>query len=213
MTDLRFVLLSDGSSDRSLLPLLKWLLRVNGVQRPIQEDWADLRGLRRPPRGLAERLRRSVELYACDLLFVHRDAERESYQNRRDEVLQALEEAELSGPSVCVVPVRMQEAWLLFNAAAIRLAAGNPRGRMALGLPPVSQLEQVPDPKQILHDLLREASGLTGRRRGTLRVRQCAQRVSELIDDYGPLRALPAFRALEKDLRQTIGANGWATPT
>lgn len=213
MSALRFVLLSDGSSDRALLPALGWLLRENGVRRPLQEDWADLRWLPRPPRELADRIRTTLDLYPCELLFVHRDAEREPYQRRKEEILQAIADVGPSSPAVCVIPVRMQEAWLLFNEAAIRTAAGNPRGRSPIILPPTAQLEQVPDPKQLLHDLLREASGLTGRRRRSMSVRQSAQRVGELIDDFAPLRLLPAFQAMEEDVRQVIRERGWAAST
>lgn len=42
MNDLRYTLVSDGSSDASLLPILNWLLVENGVTLPIRSAWADL---------------------------------------------------------------------------------------------------------------------------------------------------------------------------
>ena len=76
MSELRYTLLTDGSSDAALLPILTWLLTTNGVAWAIQAEWADLRRVRRS-RKLADRIILSLALYPCDLLFVHRDAEKE----------------------------------------------------------------------------------------------------------------------------------------
>ncbi len=165
MREFRFTLVADGSSDKALLPVFVWLLREHFGRIPIQSEFADLRRLPNPPRELFERIAKSVELYPCDLLFVHRDAERESIESRVTEIREALERCAIDTPPVvCVVPVRMQEAWLLIDEFALRKAAGNPRGRQRLDIPEPKKLEDLPDPKQILHDLLREASGLRGRR-------------------------------------------------
>ncbi|NCO39337.1 MAG: hypothetical protein COZ06_01185 [Armatimonadetes bacterium CG_4_10_14_3_um_filter_66_18] len=213
MSDLRYTLVSDGSSDEALLPLLNWLLRQNRVSRAIQAEWADLRRLQRPPKSLPARIQWSIELYPCDLVFVHRDAEREPPAIRVAEIEDALTAAVKSTavpPAVCVVPVRMQEAWLLFDEAALRRAAANPNGRMPMALPPLADVEQRPDPKGDLHELLREASGLTGRRRRRLRVRACAKLVTQFIADFSPLRTLPAFSALEADIRERVAEHNWA---
>ena len=140
MKEFRYTLVTDGSSDRALIPILSWLLQEHGVSQPIQAEWADLRRLQRPPKKLSERIKWSLELYPCDLLFVHRDAETALLGKRREEIRQAL--AELSNQvwnddwTVCVVPIRMQEAWLLLDETAIRTAAGNPHGHRLLELPP-----------------------------------------------------------------------------
>ena len=211
MTELRYTLLADGPSDRALLPLLTWTLRTQGVARAIASDFADLRRLRQRPRGLVMRIAAALLLYPCDLLFIHRDAEREPYATRHSEITQAVGELvqrkqELPA-TVCVVPVRMHEAWLLFDEAAIRAAAGNPNGRQALQLPRIADIEGMPDPKDVLHQLTRTASGLRGRRLAALDVP--TWRVAELIDDFAPLRALPAFAAFERELAAVVGAQGW----
>ena len=124
MRELRYTLVSDGSSDRALLPILTWLLDEHRVRCPIQAEWADLRRLPSPPKNLAPRIEKSLELYPCDLLFVHRDAENRSYDQRRAEIDGVLATIGLTNPpSVCVVPVRMLEAWLLFDEAALRRAS------------------------------------------------------------------------------------------
>jgi hypothetical protein len=212
MKELRYTLITDGPSDEVLLPLLSWLLRENGIRFAIQPAWAELRKLRKPPKKLSERIKVGLDLYPCDLLFIHRDAENETRDVRTTEIDKALKEATTSSklpPTICVIPVRMQEAWLLFDEAALRRAAGNPAGRIKLRLPHISELEQLPDPKSILHNLIREASELSGRRRKRISVNKQARRLAELINDFSVLRELSAFSALESDVRNIIIKQGW----
>lgn len=207
---LRFTLVSDGSSDRALLPILRWLLvEHHRLPQAVEAQWADLRRLPLPPRRLEERLIRSVEIYPCDLLFVHRDAEGESAKARREEISRALRQARIAEPAVAVVPVRMLEAWLLFDESALRQAAGNPNGRSRLALPPPDGVEAVPDPKIILRQALQEASGLGGRRRRRLGLSQRSYRISQLIEDFSPLFSLPAFASLSEDLRRVLIQHRW----
>jgi hypothetical protein len=209
MNDIRYTLLSDGSSDQVLIPILTWLIRRHGVTRAIQPAWADLRSLRRPPETLSEKISLSVDLYPCDLLFVHRDAEGVAFSRRRAEILEALAEVSAPKPVVCVVPVRMQEAWLLIQESALRWASGNPNGQETLVLPKLKDLEELPDPKEVLYQLLRDASGLQGRRRKKFSVQTGARRVVEFIGDFSPLLYLEAFRVLDSDLREKILYHQW----
>jgi hypothetical protein len=214
MKELTFTLVTDGSSDVVLLPILTWLLRVNGVALALQPIWADMRRANLPPRAnLAERLRVALDLFPCDLLFVHRDAERQPRAQRVAEIEKALSlvPPDLAKPeAVCVVPVRMQEAWLLFDELAIKQAAGNGAFKEGLDLPSMREIEALPNPKAVLHDRLRRASGLHGRRLRTFPAGQRARRVAELIDDFSPLRALSAFHALEEDIDSVVSQFGWA---
>ena len=207
LTSLRFTLLADGSSDQALLPALEWLLQQHSA-RAFQRQWADLGSLREPPKILSQRMRAAVELYPCDLLFVHRDAERENRELRVKEIRQHLSMLP-DQPVVCVVPVRMQEAWLLFDEPSLREAADNPRGDMPLALPPLGEIETIPDPKALIHDLLRMASGLRPGRRRRFHTAPRVHRLAELIDDFSPLRELPAFQALERDLRSLLEEKAW----
>jgi hypothetical protein len=205
---LTFTLLADGSSDRALLPVLRWLLR-QGSARDFVDQWADLRQLRRPPRLLSERIRAALALYPCDLLFVHRDAEGESRETRVAEIREHLD-AEGSGQTVlCVIPVRMQEAWFLFDEAAIRSAADNPRGRMSLAVPPLERLEEIPDPKDLLWNLLSTASGLRSGRLRRFSPAPRIHRLADLIEDFSPLRRLSAFQALEEELQRLLIERSW----
>ena len=204
--ELRYTLLSDGSSDAALMPILDWLLIENGVSEPIQSQWADLRRLRQPPKELSERIRVALQFYPCDLLFIHRDAERLSYADRAGEIRTALAKIvkDHPPPNVYVIPVRMTEAWLLFDESAIRFAAGNRSGQNALHLPDVNTLESLPDPKADLYSLIREASNLQGRRLKRLNPGERVQRITTYVNNFAPLRALDAFCHLEADIAEFV---------
>jgi hypothetical protein len=209
---LRHTLISDGPTDANLIPIINWTLReAGGVVLPDgvrAEFWR----LPAPPGSLADRIRKAVELYPCDVLFVHRDAEKDPPGSRDAEIQAAVARAAESGcriPAVAVIPVRMLEAWLLFDERAIRQAAGNPNGQVVLPLPPMSKLERRPDPKQDLRDALRAASELSGRRLKKFDTRQAFWRVVDFIEDFSPLRQLRAFAAFEDSVRR-ICQNKWA---
>jgi hypothetical protein len=102
----------------------------------------------------------------------------------------------------------MMEAWLLFDEPAIREAAGNPNGRSELDMPRLDRLEALPDAKALLHEILRSASGLVGRRGRQFRVRAAVHRLADIIDNFGPLRSLPAFRELERDVGAALRERG-----
>ncbi len=210
--EVTYTLLSDGSSDRALIPFLNWMLEQHAPHNAVQAQWADFRYLKEPPVGLTNRIVAAVDLYPCDLLFVHRDAERIPLHERREEVLQTVAQLRADGftlPVVCVIPVRMQEAWLLLDEIAIRAAVGNPRGRVPLPLPGPMQVENIADPKELLYNLLRVASGHKGRRLARLPVKNLRYRVAELMTNMGILRAVPAFSALETEVLQAVRENRW----
>jgi hypothetical protein len=208
MKECRVTLLTDGKSDRALIPPITWLLHEKLPTVPVRIEWADLSGLPRLPVGLAGRMHAALEYYPCDALLVHRDAETERREKRVAEIEQAVAELSTTKPHVCVITVRMQEAWMLIDETAIRTAAGNPRGTVALAIPRLQRLEDLPDPKNTLRELLRKASELTGRRLKKFSASASAHRVSELIDDWRPLRKLPAFVEFERELDQVLAALG-----
>ena len=195
-----YTLVSDGTSDAVLMPVIDWCLRQRGVT-PVVKQRADLSRIR-PIRGLEGRLRAALDLYPCDVLFVHRDAEGQGAGQRREEIARALQWSVIR--RVPVVPIRMTEAWLLADEYAIRCAAGNPNGKQALNLPELRRLEDVPDPKNVLFEALKTASGLNARRRDQLRVHQRVQLIPNHIDDYSRLNELSAFRALQEDIRVVV---------
>jgi hypothetical protein len=204
---MRYTLLSDGSSDRALVPILDWTIR-RWSREPFTPQWADLACLRQPPTKLVDRIKVAVEYYPCDLLFVHRDAEKIDLKRRIVEIRRAMSDGSRP-PAICVVPVRMLEAWLLIEEGAIRWASGNVQGQMDLALPRLGRIEALSDPKTTLDVALRTASGLRGRHLRKLNVRARVVDVASGIQDFTPLLELPAFRVFEEDLRNVFRREGW----
>ncbi len=60
MNGISYVLLSDGSSDKMLMPVLDWLLHRQCPNYAIHSQWADLRRLPHPPRELMEKIRTTL---------------------------------------------------------------------------------------------------------------------------------------------------------
>ena len=211
MNEIRFTLVTKGPTDVVLMPILKWLLQEQGVSAPIAPSFSEIPG-RLPVKGLAGRIEYAVNEYPCELLFIHRDSDKELPRSRRNEIETALESLKnkLSiPPSICVVPVRMTEAWLLIDESAIRRASGKPNGRLPLKLPKVAELESLSNPKETLLNLLLQASELAGRKRRKFERASGSRQVADFLDDFSPLRGLWAFQKLEKDVKQVVNERQW----
>jgi hypothetical protein len=169
-------------------------------------DWANPIAFDTRGRDIEARAAQALRHYPCNLLFVHRDADGAGLLARKEEIQQGLRRAAIAVPAICVVPVRASEAWLLCEESAIRLAAGNPDGRVALSLPPVRKIENLADPKTVLNNSLIAASECTGRRRENF-LRELAHRkhlVASNIADFSQLRRLPSFTSFENDLKTIL---------
>lgn len=196
MKILTATLVADGTSDRMLLPIVQFLL---DEWSPCPHRLLFAEGLHDGP--LKNRIPRAMQLYPCDLLFVHRDAEGGAVDAREKEVRDAAEQVEDLPSHICLVPVRMTESWLLLDEHAIRSAAGNPRGATPLQLPAAKAIENLADPKTRLFDALTAASDRTGRRRRKFYPEAARHRVAELL--HAPsLRQLPSFNHAEQQIRR-----------
>lgn len=200
----KFTLLADGSSDRALLSVLRWMLSQHHGNIEWIGQAAEVHNLPQKPRGLAGRMRSALDLFPSDVLFVHRDAEKESPDRRREEIASAFSEVKgaASPVPIPVVPVRMTEAWLLISEAAIRGASGNPGGRIALQVPSIRNLEGIPDPKEVLKDLLIAASELKGRRRKKFHFPEHRARVPDFIEDWSVILQLPSAARVYEDIAE-----------
>jgi hypothetical protein len=197
--NITYTLLADGSSDRTLMPIINWTLnQIHDIR--FVPQFAEL--VPKPALGLQQRASETLKVYQCDLIFIHRDAENSELENRIQEIRGALET--VATPFVPIVPIRMTEAWLLIDEQAIRNAASNENGRTPLNLPLLKNLENIPDPKSVLFDRLRLASELPPRRLKKFHADGKRHRVSELIKDFSLLRELSAFKQFEKDLEECI---------
>ena len=203
MKRLRYTLLADGSSDRALMPILSWAIRDRGYLIE-QEAWADFSYLPQRSVGLRDRAKAAVEHYPCDVLFIHRDAEAEPWNRRLAEIRDAVRP--IGCLHVCVIPVRMTEAWLLHDETAIRRTSGNPNGTMPLNLPNVSDVETLIDPKSVLHQAILKASAASGRRlkRKKRDLTAMKFRLTDLIEEYRQLEKVPAFAAFLDELDEAL---------
>ncbi len=211
---LRYTLLGDGTSDRALMPVLDWLLSQLAGSLPVEGMWADISRAPQKPSNLRERVLFALDYFPADILFIHRDAEAQPPELRHGEVRAVSDElshllASQDVKTVAVVPIRMMEAWLLFDEPAIRLAAGNPHGLVKLKLPKVKALEGLSDPKMILRDVLVQATELQGRHRRKFDIPHSVQRVASSICDFSPLLHLKAFQRLKADLEAVLRQQGF----
>ena len=208
MKQIKYTLIGDGSSDKTLMNIIKWLLNDLYPKISTEGTFADFRRLPNPPpkSNIVKQVEEAKKYFPFDILFYHRDAEsnqKGSVERRIDEIKSQLNESDLQ-KVICVVPVRMMEAWILFDREAVKKAAGNRNFKDIIALPNTKQLENIPDPKQLLHDVLIEVSGLKGRNVKKFNVNFAVHLVAENIDDFSPLRSLNAFQTFENDLKQIV---------
>lgn len=196
MQTLTATLVTDGSSDRVLMPIIDFLMNAH-CPLPFRTNFAQ--GAHKGT--LTQRVTEAVSRYPCDLLFVHRDAETAAIAERENEINQATAALPETSHAVHVIPVRMTESWLLLDAQAIRAAAGNPTSKQALGLPVAARIEALADPKATLFASLIKAKDLGVRRRAGIRPEALRHRVSELINDHSVLRQLTSFQHLESQVK------------
>ncbi len=137
------------------MAIIDWVIAELPVSSglTIARQCAVLRNLHLPSNQLADKLRATFLECPCDILFVHRDAERAGLAHRLEEITAAMVSAG-GDVFVPIVPVKMTEAWLLFDQEAIRRASDNPNGTIALGMPRSGRLHELNDPKKVLAELL-----------------------------------------------------------
>lgn len=202
----KYVLIGDGSSDKCLLPIIDFFLSEHFQDIIFEGEWADFFFLSKPPKTLADRIIKAIDLYEPDWVFIHRDAEGEEkpLEKRSEEIRKAIIEAKELGkrPFIKVIPIRMTESWLLIDKNAIRKASNNPNGQIELALPAINQLENIISPKELLFSLIKKASGLSGRKLDTLNVHKARTLVAEYIEDYSSLRKLSSFQHFEFQLKE-----------
>ena len=192
---MRFLLVCEGSSDTALLPHIQRLLTRYGYPDSPGEAWSD-------GRRLVDKVRNGLQrLGQFDLLFVHRDADNAGASPRYDEIGSAIQEAEYRGPWVGMVPVRMTEAWILLDEAAIRSAVRKPHGRTPLALPTPRESERMADPKTMLETVLLDVSETRGRRRREIRedLPNLRRQLLRNLPVGGPLEELESWSKFRDD--------------
>lgn len=188
---LTYSVVADGGTDRMLVPIIQWAIHRLDPEVEILEPLFSVRS-------------GSVKDFVNDydpgvmLIFVHRDAELRTLEERLGEF-----EWTTRRDIVPVIPVRMSEAWLLFDGRAIAQAAGRPGS--SVSTPKLVDVERMSDPKRHLDELLFVAAGSPAGRRGRNFKRSIVERrvnVAGYIADYSPLEDLRAFQCFQDHLKQ-----------
>lgn len=200
MTLIRYTLLTDGSSDSVLMPIIEWLIREIRPDIGVLGQLAE--GLSTTNLSLTQRIPAAIRNYPCDLLFIHRDGEGEKLECRLAEIASAMDGSGIN--YVPIIPIKMTEAWLFSDEAAIRSAAENRNGNMALDLPTKRQWEIEPDPKKLLFKILRIASGKHGRALDKFYPHRQRHLISQRARSFAQLRGLPSFDFFEMQLTERL---------
>jgi hypothetical protein len=199
---LRVLFLGEGTSDSGITTHVSRVLTNHGREVVITDPLMD----RLPPparKTVWAKLQAIMDLGGeYDLIVIHRDADRAGRADRLKEIRSAVEQVIPGVPFVPVIPIRMTEAWLLLDESEIRRVAGNPNGRMQLGLPKPRDVESIPDPKEFLRDVLAAASGLSGRKLEKFgnRFPQNRRLLLERIDPSSLITEVSSWRAFNDDL-------------
>lgn len=198
----KITLLCDGTSDLCIIDILNWVIDENLSDERFQINAA--RELIPAHGRLRDRLKKVEQNHEPDIIICHRDSEDNQPEHRLQEIEAETKAANLTTPVIRAVPVRMIESWLLFDSNAIRCAASNRNGNQRLTLPRFNSIETLPDPKSVLFDSLRIASGLPPQRLSRFNVHAARHRIPAFVSDFSPLRALPSFSRFEEELIQTV---------
>ncbi len=197
----------EGSSDMPLATIVETLFVERGMEMRLSTpDYSLL--AEKVSNTVESRIRAGIELIGdnVDIVVIHRDADNVGPDKRRDEIFSAIGAAGTKATALPIIPVRMTEAWLLLDEDTIRRVAGNPRGRVKLGLPHRREVESVADPKQLLAQCIIKAADCTGRRRNQVEKRfgQHRRELLQSIDLTGDIAELPSWKQLVSDIEHTL---------
>ena len=202
MAAINIAIVCDGTSDLCIQDLIQ---EITDSSFPDQAFRITAAREVIPAHGtLGERIKRAYSDYEPNIIVCHRDAETMNLDDRLLEIRSAFDPKEIPIPIVPAVPVRMIESWLLTNAHAIRCAADNRNGTVALNLPNRKAIEKLIDPKQTLFLALRTASNLPTQRLRKFNEHRARSRVASFIDNFEELRKLNSFSNFEAHLINAI---------
>jgi hypothetical protein len=207
LAKVKYTLVTEGPTDQALIHIINWLFKAQQSDLAVNFEWADPALLPTKTRTLADKIRYGLKFFPCDVLFVHRDSDDEQPTKRQSEIEEAISSIKgINRPHICVVPIRTTEAWFLFDEKAIRDYVGNPDGKADLNLPKLSAIEEVSRPKIKLSEAFEFASKSKGRRKKSCDNTASLVALALSIENYAPLRVLPAFKKLEDDIKAYLAS-------
>ncbi|MFI6293941.1 hypothetical protein ACIBEJ_20305 [Nonomuraea sp. NPDC050790] len=203
---LRILFLGEGSSDSGITAHIRRIALEDGHEVAITDPMVE----RLPPsrqKTIKSKLEAITELGGrYELVVVHRDADRDGRESRLHEIEGAVTAVMPSVSFVGVIPIRMTEAWLMLDEHNLRIVAGNPNGKMNLGLPKPKAVESIPDPKAVLAEKLALASGLSGRKLDKFKKRfpEHRRQLLDRIDPTGPICGVSSWQDFNQDMRSGL---------
>jgi hypothetical protein len=206
---LRLLLYAEGKTDyRLLLPLLRRVAEqvcLDSARGIV--DIEDVQGIDTAKRG--DRPTRIFDAArgfwggAC-ILFIHADGAGDPERAKAEQIapgVRLIEQTFKGTVCVPVVPVRELEAWALADGDALRDAFETTLGDDALRIVKRPRdVEKVLDPKKELRAAFSAVAGPPRRRR---RLEDFYTRIGEQLN-LAKLAQIPAFGALEQDLREAL---------
>lgn len=206
-------LLYEGTTDARFL---KSLVRRT-FENIARECWGDVEildpvDLKTKTKQFVEEVLKAAEIglheHGITVLCVHADADNEkdetTYRHKIEPAKKALKESSeiLCANLVPIVPVQMQEAWLLADLVELKRQIGTNKSDTELGLN--RKPEEFSDPKQAITDAIRIArEGMTKRRREDLKIGELYQPLGQSIP-LASLQKLPSYRKFEEHVRDAF---------
>lgn len=200
-----FILTGEGSSDLCLVEHIETILIESGFSEASGEAPNLSMFKQAVGRTVREKLTFFLKHYPnIDVIFVHRDADNAGILTRQQEISTAALGVVEQDRIIPVIPVTMLESWLLADSAAIKRVAGNSGYKGNLNcIPPIRQIEGIPDPKKTLCDALCEASQTQGTRLRKFKKRfhEMRSRLAVDLDPNGPVQQLDSYRQFRDLIR------------
>lgn len=186
---IRFVLISEGSSDNGLVSHLEAVCIHVGADEAAGITF-DRQRLGPIGSKVADKLRAAMTL-----------------EPRYEEIKKVVQHCTLKEARVAVVPIQETEAWLLLDTTAIRRVASRLKGTQPLGLPTAHTVEATRNPKELLQSAIVTAADVTGRKLEKLKRDFPTQRQILLqgLSVNGPQREIPSWQRMVEDLRKALG--------
>lgn len=195
---IKALLIAEGTSDTALIPIARWCIRQH-YDGDVDFIVASFNSVKKRPNNLTEKIRAAHILYpSVDVLIIHRDVDATSIKQREQEISTAAKSQKRTVNFIPITPMTMTESWLLIDERGIYSASGNPNGNGLISLPAPNRIERIRDPKAVLFDLIRTASGLSSHRRQYIDVQNARTQCGDFITQFEILRNLNSFKRFEK---------------
>lgn len=201
-------LIRDGKSDTGMLtPIISWLFNDLYDDIILEMQSEDFKNVAYEIKvgDILEKIKYVGKEINPDIIFVHRDSEKQGYDARLAEIEDKIKNSNFYDKIVRVIPIRMTEAWLLTDARAICIASGikdkKKFKQVQDKLPKIGKIEEVSHPKMAIQDIIRELKkDKSSRNRGLPPMAL----IADNTENFAALRNLSAFKKFEEEVKTFI---------